>query len=56
VDVFIQNPVGNAKFDEDFSKEIQYIILIQEMGVQMWIGKKKIQSPTLPNLIMIEFV
>jgi hypothetical protein len=48
--------VGNTKFDEDFSKEVQDIILIQEMGVQMWIGRRSIQSPTLPNLFMIELV
>ncbi len=48
--------MGNTKFDEDFSKEVQDIILIQEMGVQMWIGRRSIQSPTLPNLFMIELV
>jgi hypothetical protein len=48
--------VGNAKFNEDFSKEVQDIKLIQETVVQMWIGKRSIQSLTLPNLFMIELV
>jgi hypothetical protein len=46
--------VGNTKSNEDFSKEIQDIKLIQKMGVQMWIGRRSIQIPTSPNLFMIE--
>ncbi len=49
VDALNQNPMGSAKFDEEFKEEIQDIRLIREMGVQTWIGRRNIRNTTLPN-------
>ncbi len=44
VDVFNHNPIGNVESDEDFSIEIQNVKLLQEMGIQTWIGSKSLKS------------
>jgi hypothetical protein len=36
--------------------EIQNVRLLQEMGIQTWIGRRSIRGTYLPNLFMIELV
>jgi hypothetical protein len=54
VDVLSKNPINKAKEDEDFSQEIQNIILLWEMGIWTWIGRKNIQNTTTFTLCMVE--
>jgi len=55
VDVFNHNPIGNVESDEDFSIEIQNVKLLQEMGIQTWIGSNRsLKSIGVINLFMIE--
>jgi hypothetical protein len=56
VDAFSHNPIGNVKSDENFSIEIQNVKLLQEMGIQTWIGRRSLRSIRVPNLFMIELV
>jgi hypothetical protein len=39
-----------------FFIEIQTVKLLQEMGIQTWIGRRSLRSIGMPNLFMIELV
>ncbi len=54
MDAFNHNPIGNVEFDEDFFIEIQNVKLLQEMGIQTWIGSRSLKSIGVINLFMIE--
>ncbi len=56
MDVFNHNPIGNVESDEDFFIKIQNVKLLQEMGIQTWIGRRSLRSIGMPNLFMIELV
>jgi hypothetical protein len=53
VDVFNHNPIGNVESDEHFFIKIQNVKLLQEMGIQTWIGRRSLKSIGVPNLFMI---
>jgi hypothetical protein len=42
VDALSCNPVGDVEFDENFSEEIQNIGMLQELGVQTWLGRRSL--------------
>jgi hypothetical protein len=54
VDAFSHNPLGKAKVDDDFFEEIQDVKLVQELGIQTWIGRRNMQNTELLNLFMVE--
>jgi hypothetical protein len=56
VDAFSHNPISNVEFHEMFFIEIQTVKLLQEMGIQTWIGRRSLRSIGMPNLFMIELV
>ncbi len=56
MDAFSHNPISNVEFHEMFFIEIQTVKLLQEMGIQTWIGRRSLRSIGMPNLFMIELV
>jgi hypothetical protein len=43
VDALHCNPIGNVESNEDFSEEIQDIELLQELGLQIWLGRRNLR-------------